>query len=110
MERRVRVRNLNSCPHYSPIRASRRAHRRESMRIFHRPSLQALTVLGMVAAFAIFPPFLVNSEFSYVLRLLGLVGLYMLLALGINIVVGFLGLLDLGFMAFYAIGAYTMAL
>jgi len=34
----------------------------------------------------------------------------MIIALGLNIVLGFLGLLDLGFMAFYAIGAYSMAL
>lgn len=34
----------------------------------------------------------------------------MLLALGLNLVIGFTGLLDLGFMAFYAIGAYTAAL
>jgi branched-chain amino acid transport system permease protein len=36
--------------------------------------------------------------------------LYILLALGLNIVVGFAGLLDLGYIAFYAIGAYTYAL
>jgi branched-chain amino acid transport system permease protein len=36
--------------------------------------------------------------------------LYVLLALGLNIVVGFAGLLDLGYIAFYAIGAYTYAL
>ncbi|HZM35612.1 MAG TPA: ABC transporter ATP-binding protein [Burkholderiales bacterium] len=36
--------------------------------------------------------------------------LYMLLALGLNIVVGFAGLLDLGYIAFYAVGAYTYAL
>ncbi len=63
-----------------------------------------------LAVFAILPPILKNSEFSYVIRLLGLVGLYMTVALGLNLVVGFLGLLDLGFMAFYAIGAYSMAL
>lgn len=34
---------------------------------------------------------------------------YVLLALGLNIVVGYAGLLDLGYAAFYAIGAYTMA-
>ena len=34
----------------------------------------------------------------------------MLLALGLNLVVGFVGLLDLGYMAFYAIGAYTAAI
>src|SRR5438105_13986514 len=36
--------------------------------------------------------------------------LYVLLALGLNLVVGFAGLLDLGYIAFYAIGAYTYAL
>src|SRR5579884_1607398 len=35
---------------------------------------------------------------------------YILLALGLNIVVGFAGLLDLGYAAFFAIGAYTAAL
>jgi ABC-type branched-subunit amino acid transport system permease subunit len=36
-------------------------------------------------------------------------GVFILLALGLNIVVGFAGLLDLGYAAFYAIGAYTYA-
>lgn len=36
-------------------------------------------------------------------------GLYLLMGLGLNIVVGFAGLLDLGYVAFFAIGAYTMA-
>ena len=46
----------------------------------------------------------------FLIRLMGIAGLYMLLALGLNLVIGFVGLLDLGFMAFYAIGAYTSAL
>jgi branched-chain amino acid transport system permease protein len=37
------------------------------------------------------------------------IGTYVLLAIGLNIVVGQAGLLDLGFVAFYAIGAYTVA-
>ncbi len=37
------------------------------------------------------------------------VGLYILMGLGLNIVVGYAGLLDLGYVAFFAIGAYTMA-
>lgn len=37
-----------------------------------------------------------------------LVGMYVLLAMGLNIVVGFAGLLDLGYVAFFAVGAYTM--
>ena len=37
------------------------------------------------------------------------VGIYILLALGLNVVIGHAGLLDLGYVAFYAIGAYVMA-
>jgi branched-chain amino acid transport system permease protein len=36
------------------------------------------------------------------------IGIYILMGLGLNIVVGFAGLLDLGYVAFYAIGAYTL--
>src|SRR5688500_9021882 len=56
------------------------------------------------------PWFLEDTSMAYLLRLGGTAGLYMLLALGLNVVVGFVGLLDLGFMAFYALGAYTAAL
>jgi branched-chain amino acid transport system permease protein len=38
------------------------------------------------------------------------IGIYILLALGLNIVVGLAGLLDLGYVAFFAVGGYTMAL
>ena len=38
------------------------------------------------------------------------VGLYVMMGLGLNIVVGYAGLLDLGYVAFFAIGAYVMAL
>ena len=43
----------------------------------------------------------------FMTRILALVGLYVMLALGLNIVVGYAGLLDLGYIAFYAIGAYS---
>ncbi|MGB4674571.1 MAG: ABC transporter ATP-binding protein [Azovibrio sp.] len=43
-------------------------------------------------------------------RILDFAILYVFLALGLNIVVGFAGLLDLGYIAFYAVGAYTYAL
>ncbi len=43
----------------------------------------------------------------FMVRILALVGLYVMLALGLNIVVGYAGLLDLGYIAFYAIGAYS---
>jgi len=47
---------------------------------------------------------------SYPSEVLDLVGLFVLMALGLNIVVGFAGLLDLGYVAFFAIGAYAMAI
>ena len=39
-----------------------------------------------------------------------LAGIYIILALGLNVVVGYTGLLNLGFVAYYAIGAYSFAL
>jgi branched-chain amino acid transport system permease protein len=38
------------------------------------------------------------------------IGCYMLMAIGLNVVVGFAGLLDLGYVAFFAIGAYSMGI
>jgi branched-chain amino acid transport system permease protein len=49
-----------------------------------------------------------NSAFSSVMFYP--VGIYVLVAIGLNIVVGEAGLLDLGYVAFFAIGAYTMAI
>ena len=43
-------------------------------------------------------------------RIIDMTLLYVMLALGLNIVVGFAGLLDLGYIAFYAVGAYGAAL
>lgn len=42
-------------------------------------------------------------------EILDLVGIFLLMALGLNIVVGFAGLLDLGYVAFFAVGAYGTA-
>lgn len=44
------------------------------------------------------------------IRVLDFAMLYVMLALGLNVVVGFAGLLDLGYIAFYAVGAYVAAL
>jgi branched-chain amino acid transport system permease protein len=63
-----------------------------------------------LAVLGIGPCLLQATRFAFLIRLGGIAGLYMLLALGLNLVIGFVGLLDLGFMAFYAIGAYTAAL
>ena len=47
---------------------------------------------------------------DYFIDVLILAGIYVILAQGLNVVVGFAGLLNLGFVAFYAIGAYSYAL
>jgi branched-chain amino acid transport system permease protein len=47
---------------------------------------------------------------NYMIDVLTLAGIYIVLALGLNIVVGMAGLLDLGYVSFYAIGAYSYAL
>jgi branched-chain amino acid transport system permease protein len=47
---------------------------------------------------------------SYISQILVLVGLFALMGLGLNIEIGLAGLLDLGFVGFYAIGAYIVAL
>jgi branched-chain amino acid transport system permease protein len=47
---------------------------------------------------------------SYYLEIATQVGIFVALALGLNIVVGLAGLLDLGYVAFYAVGAYTWAI
>ena len=64
-------------------------------------------LIGLVAVALMALPWLVNT---FVSDVLGTVGLYILLGLGLNIVVGFAGLLDLGYVAFYAVGAYVTAI
>lgn len=61
---------------------------------------------AMVVALLILP-FFMNR---YTADVAVLVGIYITLALGLNIVVGLAGLLDLGYVAFYAVGAYTYGL
>ena len=67
-----------------------------------RPRLYALAL-----ACAVLIPLGLNR---YHIDVLTQVGIYVTLALGLNIVVGLAGLLDLGYIAFYAVGAYTYGL
>ena len=63
----------------------------------------------MVAALLALPFALAMAGTAWV-RITNLAILFVLLSLGLNIVVGFAGLLDLGYIAFYAVGAYVYAL
>jgi branched-chain amino acid transport system permease protein len=53
---------------------------------------------------------LTGGNSSSILSVAGDAGVYVLLAIGLNVVIGFAGLLDLGYAAFFAIGAYTYAM
>ena len=55
-------------------------------------------------------PFLLGMAGQGWIRTLNFALIYVMLALGLNIVVGFAGLLDLGYIAFYAVGAYVWAM
>lgn len=68
-----------------------------------------LPFLGAAVALAVLPLLLQGVGEAWV-RILDTALLYILLALGLNIVVGFAGLLDLGYIAFAAVGAYLFAL
>jgi len=84
------------------------------------PSLQPLAKLGKYAMpvfliLAVVLPFLLMSAYGsrgsrQYLDLAILVTTYVMLGWGLNIVVGLAGLLDLGYVAFYAVGAYSYAL
>lgn len=64
-----------------------------------------------VAAIALLAlPLVVQPLGNNWVRVIDMALLYVMLALGLNIVVGFAGLLDLGYVAFYAVGAYLFAL
>src|SRR4051812_1906400 len=72
-----------------------------------RTAYAAFAVLAVVLV--AFPFIAANYGNSWV-RIMDLALLYIMLALGLNIVVGFAGLLDLGYIAFYALGAYMTGL
>jgi branched-chain amino acid transport system permease protein len=69
--------------------------------------------IGLIAlsVFLLALPFMTEAVLGRIwVRILDFSLLYIILALGLNIVVGFAGLLDLGFVAFFAVGAYSYAI
>jgi branched-chain amino acid transport system permease protein len=87
-------------------RASKTKARMSSLPSTQRRALRWIFIaLGVI--FMIILPQLVGS---YISQILVLVGLFALMALGLNIEIGLAGLLDLGFVGFFAIGAYVVGL
>lgn len=79
---------------------------REPMSVEKRAKIERI-VLILVVIGAMFWPFIASRGS---VDLATLVLIYIMLALGLNVVVGLAGLLDLGYVAFYAVGAYTFGM
>lgn len=79
---------------------------RLGQRLFEDPALYR-PVLGTIAVVALVFPFIVST---YQVNIMVLALIFVVLGLGLNITVGLAGLLDLGYIAFFAVGAYTYAL
>ena len=83
-----------------------------SLSAMPKPVKIVLWVLLALLAYALpllEPPFITTPGVDFG-GVLFVVTMYMLVALGLNIVVGYAGLLDLGYVGFYAVGAYTAAI
>ena len=85
------------------------------------PSWVRALLMLLVVAFAFYLPYLNILPFAYIrtdlsatgtdwASVLFLVVIYMIVAVGLNVVIGLAGLLDLGYVGFYALGAYSVAL
>jgi branched-chain amino acid transport system permease protein len=87
----------------------------ERIRTFARVHRSTTIIIGMaivavlLPVLATVPPFSVFQDQTVWVNGFSNAGVFVLLALGLNIVVGLAGLLDLGYAAFFAIGAYTYA-
>jgi branched-chain amino acid transport system permease protein len=86
------------------LRARTALHGDQSAQVIRRRRTINMAIL--LAVLIVFP--LVAG--SYVGQVMMLVGLYILMGMGLNLEVGLAGLLDLGFVAFFAVGAYTTAI
>ncbi len=75
-------------------------------RILANPKQRNVLIVVLLFAALAFPQF----SSSYQTNVMSTALMYVVLGLGLNIVVGMAGLLDLGYVAFYAVGAYSYAL
>jgi branched-chain amino acid transport system permease protein len=75
-----------------------------SMKIGDIPLIKTIVILAIIICF----PLIFQDK--YLIRVAGNAGIWVMLALGLNVVCGFAGLLDLGYVVFWGIGAYVYAL
>ena len=85
------------------------------------PLWAKLPIVLLLVSFAFYLPFLNILPFAYIRTdltsggsdwggVLFLIMIYMIVAIGLNVVIGLAGLLDLGYIGFYALGAYSVAI
>jgi branched-chain amino acid transport system permease protein len=82
----------------------------DAMTLLKRHPYAKWVGLALIAIALVALPFVLAMAGTAWVRITNLAILFVLLSLGLNIVVGFAGLLDLGYIAFYAVGAYVYAL
>lgn len=78
----------------------------ESLSIPAQRTRSSLSFVVVLALLVVAPAFMGQ----YITNVFNLVGLYIIMGIGLNIVVGYAGLLNLGYVAFFAIGAYAIGL
>jgi len=96
--------------HRKENQSNHNEHKKQTGSLIHsalQNPLQRNILVGVVASFAVLFPHLFST---YQTNVMTTALMYVVLGLGLNIVVGLAGLLDLGFVAFYAVGAYSYAL
>jgi branched-chain amino acid transport system permease protein len=86
----------------------RRGLLRRRLEALPAPARQRYAIAAIVALVVLLA-LLPHVLGSFLTNVLDFVGIFLLMALGLNIVVGFAGLLDLGYVAFFAVGAYAGA-
>lgn len=79
-------------------------------RLFDNPLLSRRFLIGVAFLAVAFPWLVANGQNFYHVNVMVSALIFVVLALGLNITVGLAGLLDLGYIAFFAVGAYTYAL
>ncbi len=88
------------------VRATRPKQRIDALPATRRRLIVAPLAILVLAVILMFP----LAMGPFFAQVIAIVALFALLGLGLNITLGLAGLLDLGFVAFYAVGAYTVAL
>jgi len=101
-----RLDDLTGVSQVTPSEAG--AHEAPLLRMAELFSVSRWYIKVLIIGASLLIPFLVQS--NYVMRVIIYIHLYIVLALGLNVVMGFTGLLNIGHAAFYATGAYTTAI